>query len=75
MSRRSTGRGTDGAAGGTPFYRQTTKKIMMGFGRPGSGDGPAGLMADNCSCEEVFVDMISATASADLRDLKAANKA
>ena len=54
-------------------YRCTTKKIVN-LGRPGSGDGLAGLIADNCSCEEVLVDMISATASADLRDLKAVNK-
>ena len=54
-------------------YGRTTKKIMN-LGRPGSGDGLAGLIADNCSCEEVLVDMISATASADLRDLKAVNK-
>ena len=51
----------------------TTRKIVN-LGRPGSGDGLAGLIADNCSCEEVLVDMISATASADLRDLKAVNK-
>ena len=55
-------------------YGCTTKKIVN-LGRPGSGDGLAGLIADNCSCEEVLVDMISATASADLRDLKAVNKA
>ena len=54
-------------------YGRTTKKIVN-LGRPGSGDGLAGLIADNCSCEEVLVDMISATASADLRDLKAVNK-
>ena len=54
-------------------YGCTTKKIVN-LGRPGSGDGLAGLIADNCSCEEVLVDMISATASADLRDLKAVNK-
>ena len=55
-------------------YGRTTKRIVN-LGRPGSGDGLAGLIADNCSCEEVLVDMISATASADLRDLKAVNKA
>ena len=55
-------------------YGRTTKKIVN-LGRPGSGDGLAGLIADNCSCEAVLVDMISATASADLRDLKAVNKA
>ena len=54
-------------------YGRTTKKIVN-LGRPGSGDGLAGLIADNCSCEAVLVDMISATASADLRDLKAVNK-
>ena len=54
-------------------YGRATKKIMNP-GRLGSGDGLAGLIADNCSCEAVLVDMISATASADLRDLKAVNK-
>ena len=49
-------------------------KTFIDLGRPGSGDGLAGLIADNCSCENVLVDMISATASADLRDLKAVNK-
>lgn len=56
--------------------RRTKKTVNLG--RPGSGKygGPAGLIADNCSCGNVcVVGMISATASADLRDLKAANKA
>ena len=53
-------------------------KWTVNLGRPGSGKygGLASLIADNCSCGNVHVvGMISATASEDLRDLKAANDA
>ena len=60
--------------------RRTKNRAIspVNIGRPGSGKygGLVSLIADNCSCGEVLVDMISMATAEDLRrNLKAANDA